>query len=271
MGAQLGSPSDRDTVAAVTSVVVITGGGGVLGRATAVALARRGWIAVVTGRTQQSLDDTVAAVRGAGSEAAAVAGDVSDEKHVEQVFETAARLGDADAVLHAAATHGTPMRLADVPLEEWEHVMATNLRSTFLVTRAALRLMVPRGRGSIVLVASAGILRGFPLAAPYAAAKSALPGFARTLAAEVSPDGVRVNVLTPGAMPEAAIYQSAMPGIAEELGFDPDKGQELLESMSALRRACTPAEIAKAAAFLLTDDSSLMTGQNLVVDAGLTT
>jgi len=255
-----------------SQVVVITGGGGVLGHATAVELARRGWSSVVTGRTQSSLDETVAAVEAEGVRAVAVAGDVSGEEHVELVFETAAReLGPVDAVLHAAATHGTPMRLVDVPLSEWEHVIATNMRSTFLVTRAALRTMVPRRRGSIVLVASAGILRGFPLAAPYAATKSALPGFARTLAAEVSPDGVRVNVLTPGAMPDAAIYKSAMPGIAEELGFDPEQGQELLESMSALRRACTPHEMAHATAFLLTDDSSLMTGQNLVVDAGLTT
>ena len=253
-------------------VVVITGGGGGLGRATAVELARRGWDSVVTGRTQASLDETVAAVERAGARAVAVAGVVSEEAHVESVFETAAReLGPVDAVLHAAATHGTPMRFVNVELAEWEHVIATNLRSTFLVTRAALRQMLPRRRGSIVLVASAGILRGFPLAAPYAATKSALPGFARTLAAEVSPEGIRVNVLTPGAMPDSAIYKSAMPGIAEELGFDPDKGQELLESMSALRRACTPEEMARSTVFLLTDDSSLMTGQNLVVDAGLTT
>ena len=83
------------------------------------------------------------------------------------VFAAAAeRFGGCDAVLHGAATHGTPMRLVDVPLEEWEHVIATNLRSTFLVSRAALRLMVPARRGSIVLVSSAGVLRGFPLAAP---------------------------------------------------------------------------------------------------------
>ena len=243
-----------------------------LGRASAVALAARGYDSVVTGRTQATLDETVAAVAAAGRRAIAVAGDVSDEAHVERVFETALQeLGPCDALLHAAATHGTPMRLTEVPLSEWEHVISTNLRSTFLCTRAALRQMVPRRQGSIVLVASAGILRGFPLAAPYAATKSALPGFARTLAAEVSPEGVRVNVLTPGAMPEAGIYQSAMPGISEELGIDPDAGEELLKSMSALRRACTPDEMARAVVFLATDDSSLMTGQNLVVDAGLTT
>lgn len=251
-------------------VAVITGGGGVLGRASAVKLAGRGYDVVVTGRTQATLDATVADVEAAGRQALAIAGDVAGEAHVEAVFAAAARLGPVESVLHAAATHGTPMRLVDAPLAEWEHVM-TNMTSTFLVTRTALRLMVPQGRGAIVLVASAGILRGFPLAAPYAASKSSLVGFARTLAAEVSPDGVRVNVLTPGAMPEAAIYRSAMPGIARELGIDPDKGKELLESMSAMRRACTPEEVARAVVYLATDDSSLMTGQNLVVDAGLTT
>lgn len=252
------------------AVAVITGGGGVLGHASAVALAARGFDVVVAGPTQTTLDDTVADVETTGRGALAVVADVKEEEHVERVFEAAARLGQVEAVLHAAATHGTPMRLVDVPLDEWEHVISTNMRSAFLVTRAALRRMVPRRHGAIVLVASAGILRGFPLAAPYAATKSALVGFARTLAAEVSPAGVRVNVLVPGAMPEAAIYQSAMPGIAEELGFDPAEGKQLLESMSALRRACTPAEIARAVAFLATDDSSLMTGQNLVVDGGLT-
>lgn len=251
-------------------VALITGGGGVLGHASARALAARGYDVVVTGRTQATLDATVAAVEATGRTARAIAGDVGCEAHVDMVFAAAAELGPVEAVLHAAATHGTPMRLVDVPLSEWEHVM-TNMTSAFLVTRAALRLMVPQRRGAIVVVASAGILRGFPLAAPYAATKSSLVGFARTLAAEVSPDGVRVNVLTPGAMPEAAIYQSAMPGIAKELGIDPDKGKELLESMSALRRACTPEEMARAVVYLATDDSSLMTGQNLVVDAGLTT
>jgi len=96
-------------------------------------------------------------------------------------------------------------------------------------------------------------------------------GYARTLAAEVGPQGVRVNVLTPGANPDTAIFHSAMPGIAREMGFSEDEMVPLLEGMSALRRACTAEEMARAAAFLLTEDSSAMTGQNLVTDAGLTT
>ncbi len=253
-------------------VVVITGAGGGLGRASAVLLAKRGCPLLLTGRTRSSLEEAADAVRQAGGSAEVMTGDASDEGHVSAVFSTVVeRFGGCAAVLHCAATHGTPMRLTDVPLSEWEHVVAVNLRSTFLVSREALRLMVSQRRGSIVLVSSAGVLRGFPLAAPYAATKSALLGYARTLAAEVGPDGVRVNVLTPGAMPSTAIFASAMPGIAREMGFTEEQMVPLLEGMSALRRPCDCEEIARAAVFMLTDDSSAMTGQNLVVDAGLTT
>jgi NAD(P)-dependent dehydrogenase (short-subunit alcohol dehydrogenase family) len=256
---------------ASTDVAVITGGGGGLGSAVARDFAQRGIPMVLTGRTAETLQAAVDAVEAAGGQALAMPGDVRDEAHIESVFATAAeRFGPVSVVLHAAATHGTPMKLVDVSLEEWEFVTDTNLRSTFLVTRAALRQMVPRKRGSIVLVASAGILRGFPLAAPYAASKSALVGFARTLAAEVSPDGVRVNVLTPGAMTTTAIFHSAMPGIAEEMGFSQEEMVPLLENMSAMRRPCTVEEMGRSAVFLALE-ATAMTGQNLVADAGLTT
>jgi NAD(P)-dependent dehydrogenase (short-subunit alcohol dehydrogenase family) len=226
---------------------------------------------VLTGRTTETLQDTAAAVAAAGGESALLTGDVTEPSHVNAVFAAAdERFGGCRGLLHAAATHGTPMKLADVSLHEWEGVMG-NLRSTFLCTREALRRLVAAGGGSIVLVSSAGVLRGFPLAAPYAATKSALLGFARTLAAEVGPDGVRVNVLTPGANPDTDIFRSAMPGIAKEMGYSEDQMVPLLEGMSALRRACSGDEMARAAVFMLTEDASAMTGQNLIVDAGLTT
>lgn len=251
--------------------VVITGGGGSLGRACAVGLARRGYPTVVTGRTQETLDATVKAAEAAGAPAVAMAGDAADEATVSAVFDRAqAEFGPCAAFINCAAVHGRPTRLTELSLGEWEEVLRTNLWSAFLGTRAALRQMVPAGRGSVVLVSSAGTRRGFPLAAAYAAAKSGLDGFARTVAAEVGAAGVRANVLVPGAMPESAIYQSAMPGIAEEMGFPPEDGQKILEDMSALHRACTAEEIAKAVIFLATDDSSAMTGQALVVDGGLT-
>ncbi len=183
--------------------VVITGAGGGLGGATAVLLAQRGYPVVLTGRTPDTLRATASRVEEVGGQAVTVVGDASDEAHIAAVFAAATEnFAGCEAMLHAAATHGTPKRLDETSVDEWDAVIRTNMRSTFLCTRAALRAMVPEGRGSIVLVASAGILRGFPLAAPYAATKSALVGYARTLAAEVGPQGVRVNVLTPGANPE---------------------------------------------------------------------
>ena len=126
----------------------------------------------------ETLDTTAAVVGDAGGEALSIAGDVTDPDHVQRIFAVADdRFGGCQGLLHAAATHGTPMRLTEVSLEEWDAVMG-NLRSTFLCTKEALRRMVPSKRGSIVLVSSAGVLRGFPWLALYAATKSALPGFA---------------------------------------------------------------------------------------------
>ena len=252
-------------------VAIITGGGGVLGRATAIKLARDGYSVTVGGRTKQTLDETVDAVRSAGGVGLAVVTDVSVAEQMEDLFaQSKSECGPCTSFLHCAATHGTPMRFASMPNEEWHHVIRTNLDSTMYGIRAALDQMLPQKKGSIVLVSSAGTLKGFPLAAAYAATKSALYGIARTLAAEVGGDGIRVNVLVPGAMPDSAIYKSAMPAIAKEFGYKPDEGVDILREMSALKRVCTPDEIAEGAFFLATERSSAMTGQALVVDGGLT-
>ena len=112
------------------------------------------------------------------------------------------------------------MRLTDVPLSEWERVMSTNLRSTFLVSRAALRLMVPRRSGSIVLVSSAGVLRGFPLAAPYAATKAALETLVRCWADEVEVSNIRAVLVDPGAM-RTRLRAEAYPGEEPDSLIDP--------------------------------------------------
>jgi NAD(P)-dependent dehydrogenase (short-subunit alcohol dehydrogenase family) len=254
-----------------TKVAIITGGGGVLGRATAIKLASDGYSVTVGGRTQETLNDTVNEVRDAGGAGLAVVTDVSDPEQVENLFAlSASEFGPCTSFLHGAATHGVPKRMAELANDEWHDVIRTNLDSTLYGTRAALSQMLPQKQGAIVLVSSAGTLRGFPFAAAYAATKSALYGIARTLAAEVGGDGVRVNVLVPGAMPDSAIYQSAMPAIAEEFGYEPEEGVNILAEMSALNRVCTPEEIAEGAFFLATERSSAMTGQALVVDGGLT-
>src|SRR4051812_36676900 len=103
----------------MTNVAAITGGGGGLGGAAARALAERGYDIALTGRTRSSLEKTAAAVEALGRKTVVLEGDVGDEAHVARFFaESLERLGPCDALLHAAATHGTPMRFADAPDEE---------------------------------------------------------------------------------------------------------------------------------------------------------
>jgi NAD(P)-dependent dehydrogenase (short-subunit alcohol dehydrogenase family) len=247
---------------------VIVGGGGALGAASAVALARRGIASIVTGPTQDSLEQTVQAVADVGGQAVAVTADASKETDVERIFAACTeKLGPCDILLHSAAIQGPTAPLTEITLEQWESVMRVNLGSVFLTAREALRQMVPRKHGSIVLVSSADALRGFPMTGPYAASKSALTGFARALSAEARDAGVRVNVLSPGPMPQAAIYQTAISGIAERLGVEPG---DVVANITGARRSYDVEEVARGAAFLASADSIAMTGQSLVMDSLLT-
>jgi NAD(P)-dependent dehydrogenase (short-subunit alcohol dehydrogenase family) len=250
------------------SNAVIVGGGGALGAASAVALAQRGVACLVTGPTTESLQRTVLAVAQAGGRAIAVTADAADERDVERIFAACReQLGPCDILLHAAAIQGPTAPLVDISLREWESVMSVNLGSVFLCTREALRQMVPRKCGSIVLVSSADALRGFPMTGPYAATKSALTGFARAISAETRDEGIRVNVLSPGPMPEAAIYQTAVSGIARRLGL---QAADLVATVTGARRGYDARDIARGAVFLATSDSMAMTGQSLVMDSLIT-
>ena len=106
-------------------VAIITGGGGVLGRATAIKLARDGYSITVGGRTQETLDDTLEAIDGAGGAGLAVLTDVSDSEQVENLFaHSESKFGPCTSFLHGAATHGIPKRLAELSNDEWHHVLS---------------------------------------------------------------------------------------------------------------------------------------------------
>jgi NAD(P)-dependent dehydrogenase (short-subunit alcohol dehydrogenase family) len=250
------------------AVAVIVGGGGALGAASAVALAQRGFACLVSGPTPQSLQRTVRIVEQNGGRAIAVPADASDERGVERIFAACEeQLGPCDVLLHAAAIQGPTAPLVDISLSEWESVLSVNLGSVFLCARAALRQMLPRKQGSIVFVSSADALRGFPMTGPYAATKSALTGFARALSAETRDEGIRVNVLSPGPMPEAAIYQTAVGGIAKRLGM---RAGDIVANVTGARRGYDARDIARGVVFLATSDSTAMTGQSLVMDSLIT-
>lgn len=262
------SGGESSGVGGGSSVAVIVGAGGQLGGASAIALARRGVACVLAGPREETLMPTLRAIRELGGEAIAVVGDASEEADVRGVFETCRqRFGPCDVLVHAAAIQGPTAPLPEISLTEWEHVLRVNLGSVFLCAREALSDMAGRGHGTIVFTSSADALRGFPMTGPYAASKSALTGLARALAAEAAASGVRVNVLSPGPIPAAAIFKTAIGGIAARMGVAPER---LLGEVTGAERGYSAAEIAQGVVFLATSDSGPMTGQSLVMDSMLT-
>lgn len=247
---------------------LVVGGGGALGRASALALAARGHRCVLAGPTEASLEETARLIAAAGGSAAIAAGDLGDQPGAERAFALCEeRFGACRVLVHAAAIQGPTAPIEQIATAEWDEVLRVNLRSAFHCAARAVPPMVAAGGGSIVLISSADALRGFPLTTPYASSKAALIGFARALSAEVRERRIRVNVLSPGPIPAAAIYQEAITGIATHLGVEPDELMESVTGEAGGTRNFDPAQIARGVAFLAGPEAEIMTGQVLTMDS----
>lgn len=225
-------------------VAIVTGGGGGIGGATCVALARRGMAVVVVGRTPGRVARTVEeARRHAGSDAPCLpfVMDVRDERCAAEMAAVALeRFGRIDLLVCAAgigrsprATRLAPYPVAQLPLDEWNAIVDTNLTGTFLANRAVLPVMIRQREGTIVNIASSpGGLRGQAFAAAYCASKFGVRGLSQALAEEVRPFGVRVEVLHPDAVDTGLIRHSTLGG---RLGppIQPERVAELIVEMVA--------------------------------------
>ena len=176
-------------------VAVVTGAGSGIGRAIALGLAAEGARVVVSDIAADRAGQVAAEI---GEQAIAVAADVSRTPDVEALFEAAVkRFGKLDILVNNAgrAIRATVAEMTD---EQWDEVIAVNLRGTFLCSRAAVRLMIPRRSGSIVSTASGLGMRGLSGGAAYGASKAAIINFTRSLALEMAPHGINVNAFTSG-------------------------------------------------------------------------
>jgi len=244
-------------------VAVITGAGSGIGRAAAQLFAAEGAVVVVADVVAQAAEDTVASITGAGGRAAAVGADVSDEAQVAVVVDAAVRQFGALHVLfnNAGIFPGDDGGVLDTPPDTWDRVMRVNLKGVWLCCRAAVPAMLEAGGGSIVNVASFVALMGAATAqVAYTASKGGVLAFTRELAVEYARQGIRANALCPGPI--------ETPLLAELLA-DPARRQRRLVHIPAGRLG-RPEEIARAALFLASDESSFMTGAALVVDGGIT-
>src|SRR5690349_7850929 len=237
------------------AVAVVTGAGGGLGAATALALAQWGATVVATDKDANAAQRTAGAVVAEGGAASHLGLDIADEAAVDEAMETvAARYGRLD-ILVANAGIGARQPAEILPGAAWRRVVEVNLDGTFYCCRAVAKPMLARGCGSIVIVSSImGLVGGgiYPNAA-YQATKGALVNLTRTLALEWASRGIRVNAVAP---------TFARTTLTEKLLSEPGMEQKLLDN-TPLGRLAEPVEIAAAIAFLASDAATMITGTTL--------
>ncbi|MDH3426299.1 MAG: 3-oxoacyl-ACP reductase FabG [Acidimicrobiia bacterium] len=239
-------------------VVLVTGASRGIGAAIAVACAEAGAdVAIGYHKDNSGADASVAAVRSLGKEAEAFQADVQEPDQVDTMIAAVVdRFGKIDGLVNNAGVI-SESAFVDMTVDEWRHMLDVDLTGAFLCSRAALPGMLQRGSGSIVMISSRLGQIGFAGVAHYAAAKAGLLGLAKSMAKEVGPEGVRVNVVAPG----VTITDMTTEVIEGEVG-----SRRLAELPSG--RFATAADVAASVVFLLTDAAALYHGQTLCPNGG---
>jgi NAD(P)-dependent dehydrogenase (short-subunit alcohol dehydrogenase family) len=233
-------------------VALVTGGGTGIGRGIARRLASEGMRVAICGRRAERLAETADLIQHAGGEVLAVPCDVSDAAATDDLCErTLGEFGRVDALVHNAMAMRFPA-LEEVTLESWDETFATAPRAALLLCQRLIPAMAERGHGGIVFVSSVLAQRPNRNALPYVAAKGALEAMCRQLAMAFADAGIRVNTLAPGRI--ATRRDPSEDSVSNEL--------------IPVGRAGTPAEMAAIVAFLLSDQSSYLTGQVIHADGG---
>src|SRR5467141_4010339 len=253
-----GSTKDRTMS---TQVVLITGGLTGIGRAAAVAFARKGAKVVVAGRREAEGKALEAGLRSLGAEAAFINADVRKEDDVRALVDkTVARFGRLDVAVNNAGTEGKPGPLTGQTSDSYAGTFDTNVLGTLLSLKHELQVMQPQGSGSIINISSTMGERGAANFALYTASKHAVEGLTKSAALEAAPLGVRVNAVAPGPTETAML---------DRLTGTPDKKAAFYAAIP-LKRGAKPEEIADAVAFLASDKASFVTGQIIRINGGKT-
>jgi NAD(P)-dependent dehydrogenase (short-subunit alcohol dehydrogenase family) len=238
----------------IRDVAVVTGGGSGIGAACCQELASGGALVAVLDQNGEAAQKLAEEVGGAAFKC-----DISSE---DQLIDTAKRvesvLGAVRILVNCAGVVQGRAGAYELPMHKWDDIVRIDQRGTYLSCIVFARAMLERGRGSIVNIASVAGMRSMPLHA-YAPAKAAVISMTETLAAEWGASGVRVNAVSPGFTMTEGMRAAIKKGIMDD---------KPLTSMAALHRLVEPLEVAKAVAFLASENASAITGINLPVDCG---
>ena len=242
---------------------IITGAASGIGRASLLLFAREGARVLAVDRERAALDGAVTEAAAAGGSALALAADAGDEASVAGVVgRCVAEWGGVDAVFANAGVSGGRVPLLEQTVEQWQEILRVNLIGPWLMIKHAAPAMIGRGGGSIVCTASVAALRANAGGSPYSASKAGVVSLVQTAANALLGTGVRVNAICPGLI-ETGMTRPIF-DLARARGTEARIGQ-----LNPLQRHGRPDEIAAAALFLASDESSYVNGQAFAVDGGL--
>jgi NAD(P)-dependent dehydrogenase (short-subunit alcohol dehydrogenase family) len=241
-------------------VALITGAASGIGRASALLFARYGAKVVISDVDPAGGEALAAEIRAAGGEALFVAADVSRAADVEAlVARTVAQHGRLDCAFNNAGMNGKMGPIVDLDEADYDRVMGVNLKGIWLSTKYELKQMLKQGSGAIVNNASVAAMIAFPGLSVYTATKHGVVGLTKAAALEVATQGIRVNAVCAG------LVRTPLLDSAVKAGFTSEAGMVAMEPMGRLGE---PVEIGEAAAWLLSDRASFVTGTAMVVDGG---
>ena len=240
----------------INKVAIVTGGGGGIGRATAVRFAKEGASVLVADLDEENGYETTRLIKESGGKSEFILTDVTQQEDVENMVQAAlGAFGRLDILFNNAGAGGGEKKIPDISLEEWKKSIDVNATSVFLGLKIAIPHML--SGGSIINTASIAGIKGQKLVAAYTASKSSVIALTKAAATEFGKKNIRVNAIAPG------IIETNMVENWKKTSKWP-----LLSTASALGRIGQPEEVANAVLFLASDEASFITGETLIIDGG---